>query len=184
MGKEASFYPDEVVIRPERPAEYIEVEALVEAAFRLEEMSDQSEHRLVRRLRESEAFVPELSLVAETDELCGHILLTRVTVGASGKVLALAPMSVHPFKQRSGIGSALIEEALLRAEELGFELVVLLGHPEYYPRFGFEPAGRHGITAPFDVPAEAWMVKELVPGALSWTEGTVQYPDAFFTKEG
>ena len=86
---------------------------------------------------------------------------TRALLASGHEVLALAPMAVLPERQRAGVGSRLIKAALRRAAETGFPLVVVLGHPAYYPRFGFEPAAGYGVRAPWEVPPEAWMVHPL-----------------------
>ena len=93
-------------------------------------------------------------------------------------MLALAPMAVLPEHQRSGAGSALVTESLRRARETDFPLVIVVGHPEYYPRFGFEPAEALGLEAPFELPSEAWMAYRL-PAYAPAATGTVIYPPAF-----
>ena len=122
-----------------------------------------------------------VSLVAETDTgLVGHILFSRLPVHAPGTevaAVALAPMSVLPEWQRRGVGSALVRTGLDRCRNAGFEAVVVLGHPAYYPRFGFSTDLAEQLQAPFSGPA--FMALELVPGALR-DGGVVRYPDAFF----
>ncbi len=142
-----------------------------------------NESRLVERLRKTEAFVPELSLVAvRQQEIVGYILFTRIKIQGetSHESLALAPMAVHPEHQRAGIGRELIRAGLARAEDLGFDSVIVLGHPGYYPRFGFQRASRWGIRCPFDVPDEAFLALGLREGALRGKDGTVQYADPFY----
>ncbi|RAJ79361.1 putative N-acetyltransferase YhbS [Chitinophaga dinghuensis] len=153
-----------------------EVQALVTAAFGRTEEAD-----LVAALRGSQAFVPELSLVAtEGEEVTGHILFTRCSIGSSTlPVLALAPVAVLPDHQNKGIGKALINAGLSKARELGFKAVIVLGHAAYYPIFGFLPADKWQISAPFEVPAESFMALELVPGALEHTTGVVHYAPEF-----
>ncbi len=113
-------------------------------------------------LRDSDAHVPELCLVAVLDgSVVGHIAFSRARLASGPQVLALAPMAVRPDHQRRGAGSALISDALRRAAETHFPLIVVVGHADYYPRFGFEPADALGIKAPFDVPPEAWMAYRL-----------------------
>ena len=137
------------------------------------------EAQLVEALRESGVHVPELCLVAIHDgSVVGHIAFSRARLDSGPEVLALAPMGVLPEHQLHGAGSALVSEGLRRAAETEFPLVVLVGHADYYPRFGFEPADALGITAPFDVPAEAWMAYRL-PAYTPDARGTVVYPDAF-----
>ncbi|KYG57892.1 GNAT family N-acetyltransferase [Planococcus maritimus] len=174
----------ELIIDQEQASEFEAVEALIRQAFAGEELSDQTEHQLVKRLRTSKAYVRELSLTAKRSngELLGHIMLTKAQILGGQKAfdtLALAPVSVLPEHQGKGIGSALINASLKRAKQLGFSSVIVLGHPAYYPKFGFERASRWNIRAPFEVPEEAFMAIELVPGALANVSGVIQYADEF-----
>jgi predicted N-acetyltransferase YhbS len=135
---------------------------------------------LVRDLASDECFIPELSLVATGgDSILGHVLFTRAYVESSRAdvpVLSLAPLAVTPAEQNRGIGSALVLGGLERARELGESAVLVLGHPGYYPRFGFAPALPRGITPPHPIEMpEAWMALELVPGALEGVEGPVRF---------
>ena len=174
----------EIMIRKETAADHVAVFTLIEEAFRTEEFSDHQEQFLVERLRNSAAFIPELSLVAEKQgEVVGHILLTRIEIiegDAFHASLALAPVSVHPDHQGQGIGTMLIEQAHLAAREQGHDSIVLLGHAEYYPRFGYVPAHNFDIRLPFEAPPENCMVLELQPGALTGVSGLVKYATAFF----
>ena len=143
-----------------------------------------AEAELVNRLREQAE--PFLSLVAEQDgTLLGHLLLTPVTLDADQdnsselKLMGLAPMAVMPDNQNSGIGSALVEAGLTHCRNLGIGAVVVLGHPEYYPRFGFEPSVNFNIKSEYEVPAEVFMAQELLPGYLQKVSGTIQYHPAF-----
>lgn len=147
-------------------------------------MSDQNEYVLVGRLRVSDAYIPELSIVAEdvTGQIIGHILLTRISIvdGANAEdSLAMAPVSVLPTNQKQGIGSRLIRTALAKAKELGYGSVIVLGHPDFYPRFGFRKASEWGIRPPFDVPDNAFMALELQKGSLRNVGGVVRYPEPF-----
>ena len=142
------------------------------------------EARLVEALRRSPAFVPELSLVALDDErgLVGHILFTRIVIAGTERshdALALAPLAVKPAAQRQGVGSALVMRGLEDARRLGHRIVIVLGHPEYYPKFGFLPAAAFGIRAPFDVRTEAFMALALEAGALVGVDGEVRYAVEF-----
>jgi len=113
--------------------------------------------------------------------IVGHILLSPVTIGGSSEPrgLGLGPIAVLPTYQRQGVGARLIEGALRRSRALGYSYVVVLGHPEYYPRFGFTPASRHGLQFEHPVPDEVFMALELVPGALHGVSGVVRYLPAF-----
>jgi putative acetyltransferase len=167
-----------VAIRPEGPDDRQAVFDVNQAAFGRDE-----EARLVEALRRSPAFIPQLSLVAVGDSrVVGHILFTRIKVRGASQThdaLALAPMAVLPTHQKRGIGSALVMGGLENARDLGHGVVIVVGHPEYYPRFGFAPARPLGIAAPFEVPNEAFMVLELQPNALRGIQGQVEYPKEF-----
>ena len=140
----------------------------------------EEEAELTRDLLNDPSAVPLLSLLAYEDgRAVGHILFTaaRLAEAPDGATLSiLAPLAVIPDAQRSGVGSALVERGLQLLSEAGIDLVFVLGHPEYYPRHGFEPAGRLGFEAPFPIAeehADAWMVKELRSGVLGSVRGTV-----------
>ena len=170
-------------IRIEAVADNPKVFSIIEQAFLTEEFSDHKEQFLVERLRLSGSFIPELSLVAEVnDEVVGHILLTKILI-CNGDIkhqsLALAPVSVLPEYQGSGIGSALIKAVHAKAIELGYGSVVILGHKDYYPRFGYKSASQFGISLPLDVPEEYVMAIELIPNALDGVRGVVEYDPAF-----
>ncbi len=124
----------------------------------------------------------ELALVAEDDSgLVGHVMLSWVGLvgAASDRILMLTPMSVRPDRQRRGVGTALIEDVLARAERLGEPAVMVVGVPAYYPRFGFERASALGFTPPHDgIPEAAFMVTRL-PGYTSELVGRVVNPPAY-----
>ncbi|ARJ23071.1 N-acetyltransferase [Bacillus sp. ISL-8] len=171
-----------VTIRQEQKNDYRKTEEVEKEAFLNEEFSDKKEHELVKRIRECDAFIPELSIVAVDEEIVGHIMLSKITIEQDGTTvdsLALAPVSVAPSHQKKGIGGKLIGAALEKAKELGYGSVVVLGHPEYYPKFGFKKASEWNIKAPFEVPEEVFMVMELTENALEGVEGVVQYSSAF-----
>jgi putative acetyltransferase len=140
---------------------------------------------LVDNLRASNAFIPELSLVAVAPDMriVGHLMITWVDLvddatGASRPVLSIAPLAVLPEDQRRGVGGALMHAGIAAAEGRGEPLVVLLGHPWYYPRFGFEPARQFGIEPPLPVRDEVWMVRRLAAWEPS-IRGRAVYPPAF-----
>lgn len=171
-------------IRQEDAKDYELTEKVVQRAFVDAEYSDKREHKLVSRIRKSNALIPELSLVAvdANEKIVGHILLSKIKIKNSEQnieSLALAPVSVLPDYQNRGIGRQLIFEALKRAKELEYQSVIVLGHPKYYPKFGFRKASELEINAPFDVPDEAFMVIELKEKALQRFSGTVEYPNVF-----
>jgi len=124
-----------------------------------------------------------LSLVAIVDDrIAGHIFFTPVSIDGiapHGAAVGLAPLAVLPERQNIGIGSALVRAGLDACRSLGCGIVVVLGHLEYYPRFGFVPALTAGLVCEFPVPDEAFMVLELKPGALAATRGTVRYHPRF-----
>ncbi len=122
---------------------------------------------------------PLISLVAEDQgEVVGHILFSPCSIG-SAKVMGLAPVAVLPEQQKRGCGSALVRAGLDRCRELGFEAVIVLGHTEFYQKFGFVPASRFGLRSEFDVPDEVFMAIGLQPGALDDVAGLVKYHPAF-----
>jgi putative acetyltransferase len=138
---------------------------------------------LIRRIRNSPRFIPDLSLVAVKEgKIVGHILFSPIIIEtAKGNIqaLSLAPMAVLPAFQNRGIGSELVQEGLSRCRRLDHKIVVVIGHPDYYPRFGFILARPQGLAVAFPVPDEAFMVQELVPRALESIKGTVRYPPEF-----
>jgi predicted N-acetyltransferase YhbS len=174
----------EITIRQELEDDYKQTEEVVKFAFLNEAFSDKTEHKLVSRIRKSDAFIPELSLVAvDGEEIIGHILLSKITIvdnNTDVESLALAPVSVLPAYQSKGIGSKLIAAALNKSAELGFKSVIVLGHKDYYPKFGFKPASLWNIKAPFDVPDDVFMALELSEHALDNVQGVVQYSKVFF----
>lgn len=158
-------------IRQEKEKDHKKVFELVEEAFRDMEYSDHQEHFLVEKLRGSDAFIPELSLVAETEngDISGHILLTKLTIVNGAETfesLALAPVSVHPQFQNQGIGGQLILQGHSIAKELGYSSVILIGHENYYPKFGYEKTSNFGISFPFEVPEANGMAVELTKDGL------------------
>jgi len=174
----------EIKLRQENEKDYKSVFQLIEKAFEKEEYSDHKEQFLVERVRISDAFIPELSIVAELEnKIVGHILLTKLEIKndlESFESLALAPVSVLPEFQGKGIGSKLIVHSHKVAKDLGYKSIILLGHQDYYPRFRYELCKKYNIEMPFDVPAENCMVIALVENGLAGVSGKVVYPPAFF----
>ncbi len=164
-----------MVVRAEEKGDHAAVHALNVKAF-----ESAAEAKLVDVLRERAS--PLISLVAEHEQkIIGHIMFSPVSLTgqASAKIMGLAPMAVAPERQRSGVGSALVQAGLDHCKRLGFGAVVVLGHPEYYPRFGFAPSTRFGITSEYNAPEGAFMAIELHPGYPHGTPGTIRYHAAF-----
>lgn len=163
-------------IRPERPEDIAAIHALNEAAF-----PTCAEADLVDTLRDEGAHV--LSLVAvDGDRVVGHILFSPVVIETKAgalDALGLGPMALLPERQREGTGSKLVTASLMQCTAIDYPAVVVLGHPEYYPRFGFLRADRFGITCEFPSPPEAFMIKELQAGALAGKSGIAKYHAAF-----
>lgn len=142
------------------------------------------EGELVRNLLNDPSAQPVLSLLAFiNNEPVGHVLFTRVWLDSapSLKLSILAPLAVVPAKQKQGIGKALVKHGLQVLTEGGTDLVFVLGHPEYYPRFGFRPAGIVGFEATYPIlekNAGAWMVQELRPGVIGKYKGKIICADA------
>ena len=169
----------EVEIRIEAVNDFSDVYDLNKISF-----GQESEPKLIDLLRKSNAFIPGLSLVAKmNNKIVGYILFTKIKIkddnGKEIESLALAPMAVRPDLQKQGIGGKLIRYGLSKATELGYKSVIVLGHEHYYPKFGFVPAERWKIKAPFDVPTNVFMGIELVKNGLTDVTGTVQYPKEF-----
>jgi putative acetyltransferase len=162
-------------IRIERAADIPRIHAVNLAAF-----ESATEANLVDALRVQA--VDAISLVAEDDDhIVGHIMFSpvRLTGADDIRTMALAPMAVTPERQRAGIGSALARDGLAECRRRGVEAVFVVGHPAYYPRFGFTLASNYGIACEFEIPDEAFMAVELVAGALRGKAGTVFFHRAF-----
>lgn len=165
-----------MLIRAETPADHDEIGAVADAAF-----GRATEARMVEAIRASDGFVPELSLVAEQDgRILGHVMLSYVQLeGTDTRLIELGPLSVAPEHQRRGVGSALVQESLRLAEARGEPLVLVLGHPTYYPRFGFRPASELGIQPPDpSIPNEAFMAIPLAEYDPD-LQGQVVFPAAY-----
>jgi putative acetyltransferase len=167
------------IIRPEAPADVTAIHAVNLAAFQTG-----AEARLVDALRDAGRLA--LSLVAaelESGQIIGHVAFSAVTLTAPGGAvchgMGLAPMAVLPAHQRRGVGGLLVREGLRRLEAGGHPFCVVLGHPDYYPRFGFVPASRHGLRWERDAPEGAFMVRALWPERLDRPGGVVRYASEF-----
>ena len=168
-----------IEIRPERPGDEEVIAEVNRRAFGGEE-----EVGIIAAIRGSEYFIPELSLVAESeDRLVGHIMFSLINLirfdQPAETILSLAPMAVDPEDQNKGIGSALVRAGMEKARELGHRIVIVIGHPGYYPRFGFMQARILGFEIGINVPDEAFMVAGLQPDALQESSGMVQFSPPF-----
>lgn len=167
-----------MLIRKKEPKDYEIIYSIVKDAFDSAEHSDGNEQDLVNALRKGEAYIPDLSLVAEINgKIVGHIMFTRAAVGEAA-VLALAPLSVIPEYQRKGIGLSLIKEGHKIADESGYQYSIVLGSHRYYSKAGYLPTNTFGIKPPFDVPDEnfmAYKIKEDAPDI----HGIVKYAKEF-----
>jgi putative acetyltransferase len=163
-----------MVIRAETERDYAAIARVNRLAF-----GGEGEARLVDALRKSGDV--RLSLVGEIDgEIVGHILFSELSI-ITGRgelpALALAPMAVTPDRQRCGIGSELVQRGLQDSRRIGYGVVLVVGHPEFYPRFGFSAELARALQSPFS--GDAWMAAELFPGALAGASGSVIYPAPF-----
>ena len=164
-----------MLIRAEEQRDWAAVHAVNVAAF-----ETPAEANLVDALREQAQ--PLVSLIAEDHgAILGHIMFSPVSLSGNPilRIMGLAPLAVAPEHQRKGIGSALVRAGLDQCRQLGFGAIVVLGHPAYYPRFGFSSSARFGIGCEYDVPEEVFMVAELQTGSLGGASGTVKYHAAF-----
>jgi putative acetyltransferase len=167
-----------IIIEAETEGDYEQITKLHTMAFKRD-----GEARLVEKLRKTPIYIPELSLVAKYRKMIiGHILFYPIRINTCRKKcnsLALAPISVIPSFQNRKVGGRLIKEGLEKAKKLGFKSVMVVGHSEYYPRFGFEKASKYGISAPFDVSDSALFAIELEKDGLKNCSGIIEYPSEY-----
>ena len=167
---------DNLTIRSETPPDYPQITQVNNLAF-----GQENEAKLIEKIRLSDRYISELSIVAELDNrIVAHIMFSYINLVAleTTQVLALAPVAVLPEYQNQGIGSLLVKTGLKIAEEIQIPMVIVLGEPKFYHRFGFKPAVNYGIQSPFDVPDKYFMVKFLSKNCLGKT-GKIIYPDTF-----
>ena len=165
-----------IKFRQEKPGDQLSIRCVNEQGFGTSEEAD-----LVDALREANAII--MSMVAlDGEDIIAHILFTEVFVKQADTqftALGLGPMAVLPTHQRKGIGTQLLKIALDKCRRLDYDFVVVLGHPEFYSKFGFSPAKPHGISCEVNAPDEAFMVLELRENGLAGRSGTVHYRDEF-----
>jgi len=165
-----------MIIRPENILDYLTIAQINTLAF-----GGEQEAKLVEIIRISNGYIPELSLVAEIEKtVVAYIMFSYIDLIGEEQlpVLSLAPMAVHPEFQNQGIGKALLKTGLELADKRGEALVLVLGYPQLYTPFGFQPSINYQIESPFDVPEDVFMVKPL-SGYEEKYKGKVVYPPAF-----
>jgi putative acetyltransferase len=169
----------DVKIRQESVADSAEVLEVVRLAF-----GRSVESQLVEKFRQNSNYVPELSLVAEYEgHVIGHILFFPIVVKVDDealKTLILAPLSVHPSYQRRGVGGELTKAGLAAVKQLGYPSVLVVGHPNYYPKFGFRPASEWGFKMKEANPPEAFMAIEFIDGGLNRCRKSFHFPMELF----
>lgn len=169
-----------IIIREEKKADIAKIYDLVKVAFSTMPYSDGEEQNFVNRLRDSEDYLPKLSLVAELEgEIVGHIMFSKIRIDDYDNALSLAPVSVLPKYQNKGIGSLLIQAGEKLATGLGYDFIIVIGHEHYYPRFGYSPARRWGLEVSFPVSDEVFMVKPLKQGVLGTIRGLVKFSKSY-----
>lgn len=161
-----------LVVRDERADDLQAIRDLHVQAF-----GQDQEARIVDALRSNGAVLSSL-VAAEGDRILGHILYSPATIGALAGA-ALGPMAVLPACQRQGVGARLIAEGTRRLKAAGCPFVIVVGHPDYYPRFGFTPPGSRGITCEWDVPADVFMVQVLDDARMQGVSGLAKYREEF-----
>ncbi len=166
-----------ITIRKERESDLLVIKNINDMAF-----EQDNEGILVEKLRKRPEFIRELSLVAEFQgDVVGHILFFPISIKTKTgfySTISLAPMAVIPEFQNQGIGGQLVNEGLAKVKELGHKSVVVLGHPEYYPRFRFRKASEWKLTVPFPCPDEAMMALEFEQGTLK--TGMIEFLPEYF----
>ena len=175
-GDRARQIINNLTIRPEELKDYSKVSLVNNLAFKQE-----NEAQLIDKIRQSDRYIPELSLVAVLDEnIIGHIMFSYIDLIAEEvtQVLALAPVTVLPEYQNKGIGSLLIQTGLEIADKISAPMIIVLGDAKFYARFRFKPAIDYGIQSLFDVPNEYFMVKFLAQDSKNY-RGKIRYPLAF-----
>jgi putative acetyltransferase len=165
-----------IAIRPAKPEDWPAIVEINDAAF-----EGPGESALIAALERSGR--PVISLLALADTVpVGHIFFSPVRIQSPGRPIpsaALAPMAVSPPFQSRGVGSQLVEAGLRECRDQGYELVVVVGHPDFYQRFGFSPAAGAGLESVYSGAGDAFMVIELTAGALEGRAGVVEYPEEF-----
>jgi len=168
----------QVKIKRFKKRDFEEIEMLLKVAFDRDSVAN-----IVKELLDTADFIPELTRVARiSGQIIGVIVYSHAQIIKGKKIhqtISMAPMAVLPAYQNLGIGGELIRNSFAKARELNYQSVIVMGHEEYYPRFGFKQASEFGIIPPFDVPDENFMALELFPDTLSGISGKVKYHPLF-----
>lgn len=165
-------------VRSIKVTEFNEVDLLLRDSFTESGQGYQGEAELVKRIRAEKSYNPAFELVAvEAEQVLGHTLMSGVTIGGV-EGLALGPVAVRPGLSHLEIGAALIREAEKRAADAGYTYIIILGSPEFYGFPGYVPAAGMDISASFEMPPEAFLIKALEEGALENVKGTFSYTSA------
>lgn len=179
----------DVTLRPEMPADYVASENVTREAFWNLFKPGSDEHYLLHVMRDDPAFIQALDFVAEKDgAIIGHIAYTKSSVitndGICHETITFGPVSVLPAFQRTGLGARLILHTLDQARSMGYKAVIILGHPDYYPRLGFKRGRDFGLRLDHMDAGDALMALELVPGSLKVLGGgTYHYADVYNVDE-
>lgn len=169
---------EEITIRQENENDFDIIYNLIKEAFKTAEHRDGNEQELVSKLRKSNNFIPELSLVATINgKIVGYILFTKIKIGKYEE-LALAPLAVLPKYQKQGVGTKLIQEGHKISKRLGYHYSIVLGSENYYQKFGYLPASIYGIKPPFKVTSENFMAINLTNTDIK-INGIVEYAKEF-----
>ena len=176
----------DIKLRQENPSDYIEVSKAIIDTYATVQYSNHKEQDMVARLRKSDAFIPQLSILAydEHGTIAGHILLTKIKIKNKDiiyEALALAPLSVRPAYQNKGVGTKLVLESHRVAKSLGYNFIVILGIANYYPKFGYRLASKYDIKLPIKIAdANALVIALNGEGYSAITGSTVIYSKEFF----
>ncbi len=179
---------NQLTVRPETKEEYAAIRQLIQEAFDPMPFSAGKEWQLVEAIRTSDGYIPGLALVAELDgKIIGHIMVSEVAIDGKNSMipaLILSPVSVLPQFQRKGIGQVLCRKAVEEASKTDYPVMIVIGDPNYYSRFGFQPAVPQGVYLPFGFEEEYLQLIPLRDGVLEKVSGAIQFPPWFFDARG
>ncbi|EDR30079.1 hypothetical protein, conserved [Entamoeba dispar SAW760] len=171
-------------IREEQPSDYNEIYLLVQNAFKTTEHSSGTEQDIVIKIRESNNYIKNLSLVGILQgKIIGHIMVSKISIVNNQNTYnsyAIAPLSIAPDQQRKGYGSQLMKEVISRAQKLGLTHLTLFGDDQFYHRFGFETSTKYGIKTDIPCDEKNCMVIQLQEQGLIGIKGIIKYPNYFF----